>query len=275
MEDTKCHTQQILSRVVASKSFRGSVKFIVLAGPTIIVARRTIVYFPYMNSSELVKCKGVKFVHINIRSLYKKIDQISCIFSGVDFLCCSETWLTDKYDNALITIQGMSIYRNDRCNASNIEKELGHIPKRGGGVAIYVREKWSTYTSIYENATCITRNFESVCLLVTKPNNRFMTVMCIYRPPTGSIDGLIDFLNDFINQPVVKKSEIWILGDFNINFLVRNLPEVMKLNKLIRENSLKQLVNQPTRLNYRGGSCIDWILTSSEYVIKSGVLDDL
>ena len=228
-----------------------------------------------MNSSELRKYKGVKFVHINIRSIYKKIDQISCIFSDVDFLCFSESWLSDKYDNALISIPGMSIYRNDRSNASDIDKESGHIPKRGGGVAIYVKEKWSTYTTVFDNATVITRDFESICLVVKKPNNRCMSILCIYRPPTGSIDKLVNFFTEFLNLDIIRRTEIWILGDFNINSLVRNHPDVMKLNKVIRENSLKQLIHQPTRLNYRGGTCIDWIITSSEYISQSGVLDDL
>ena len=54
-----------------------------------------------------------------------------------------------------------------------------------------------------------------------------MSVLCVYRPPTGSIDQLVDFLNDFLSQVPITKTETWILGDFNVNYLVRNHPDIV------------------------------------------------
>ena len=214
-------------------------------------------------------------MHLNIRSLYKKLDQITYLYSNADFLCCSETWLTDKYDNGIVSISGMSLYRNDRCNAAEYDIRMGYVPKRGGGVAIYVSDKWSAYTLICAENTIITKDVESICMSVKKPNNRYMTVLCLYRPPKGSVDRLLEFLYAFVASQMVLDTEIWILGDFNINFTVRNNPDLMKINKFLRENNLKQLIQSATRLTNTGGSCIDWVVTSSPYVSNSGILDDL
>ena len=228
-----------------------------------------------MNHSELQSIKGTKFLHINVRSIYKKLDQISYLYPNLDFLCCSETWLTKKYDNALVNITGMSIFRNDRSNALEADIRAGNIPARGGGVAIYVKNKWSMYSDIYNKGTVITKDLETVCITVKKQNNRHMTVLCMYRPPKGSIDQLIEFLREFMSDPSILNTEIWILGDFNINFLIRNNPDVMKINKFLKENNLKQLIHEATRLTNRGGSCIDWIISSSDYVNNSGIVNDL
>ena len=38
---------------------------------------------------------------------------------------------------------------------------------------------------------------------------------------------------------------------------------------------MKQLINVSTRPNLRGGTCIDWIATNTDFVNLSGVLDIL
>ena len=43
----------------------------------------------------------------------------------------------------------------------------------------------------------------------------------------------------------------------------------------MHENNLKQYIRDMTRLTNRGGTCIDWVITSSSYVNGSGILDDL
>ena len=169
-----------------------------------------------MDSSKLLLTKGLKIVHVNIRSLYRKLDQLTSLYCKTDFLLCSETWLNSKYDMNGITICGMIPYRLDRCEASPEERRLGNIPVRGGGVIIYVNQKWSPYVCVVDDFTVITRNYECITLRVQKPNNRIMYIMCVYKPPTGSSDALLVFLRNFVNIPHVLRSEIWILGDFNI-----------------------------------------------------------
>ena len=64
----------------------------------------------------LSNVKGLKFIHMNARSLYGKLDEIELLYSNFDFICCSETWLDDRYSDVLISINGMtrSPYRQAR-----------------------------------------------------------------------------------------------------------------------------------------------------------------
>ena len=228
-----------------------------------------------MESSKLLSNKGIKLIHVNIRSLYRKLDQLTTLYSKSDFLLCSETWLNSKYDTNGIMIYGMTPYRLDRGQATQEEKQLGNIPNRGGGVIIYVNNKWCPYVSVVDEYTNITRNYECITLQVHKPHNRIMYIMCIYKPPTGSSDAVLTLLRNFVNVPHVAHSEIWILGDFNMNYLIRNNLEIMNVNKFLKEYNLAQLITSPTRLTNRGGTCIDWVITNSQYIADSGILNDL
>ena len=228
-----------------------------------------------MESSKLLSTKGLKIVHVNIRSLYRKIDQLALLYHKVDFLLCSETWLNSKYDNNGITIEGMTLYRLDRCEASIEEKRLGNIPDRGGGVIIYAYNKWCPYICTIDDYTIITGDYECITLRVQKPNNRIMYIMCTYKPPHGSSEALLNFLRNFVNDRQVSRAEIWVLGDFNLNFLIRNNLDIMNVNRFLKEYNLAQIITSPTRLTNRGGSCIDWIITNCQYVDNVGVLNDL
>ena len=132
-----------------------------------------------MNESSINNVKGIKLIHLNIRSLYRKIDQVSLSYSNVDFLMLTETWLNDKYDDVSIWIHGMTVYRNDRCNALPEHFQNRNIPKRGGGVLIYVRNHWTPYVTICPEAMQITQDYECIGLHVSKPNNRKMFLLCI------------------------------------------------------------------------------------------------
>ena len=78
---------------------------------------------------------GLKYVHVNCRSLYRKLSQIDAIFKDSDFLCCSETWLSPAFSDALISLTDKTVYRMDRS-------------ARGGGVCIYIRTDISPYCQI-------------------------------------------------------------------------------------------------------------------------------
>ena len=66
-----------------------------------------------------------------------------------------------------------------------------------------------------------------------------------------------------------------VMGDFNINMSDRANKNVKRLNRLSVDYNLKQLIKCNTRLNYRGGTCIDLIFTNCTFVKHSGVLNDL
>ena len=62
---------------------------------------------------QLSNVKGLKFIHMNTRSLYRRIDEIRLLYASYNFICCSETWLDDRYTDALVKVDDMTVYRFD------------------------------------------------------------------------------------------------------------------------------------------------------------------
>ena len=58
--------------------------------------------------------KGVKLLHVNTRSIFKKLDLLNVLYPDVDFLCCSETWLDDRVLDNLVNVNCMKVFRSDR-----------------------------------------------------------------------------------------------------------------------------------------------------------------
>ena len=214
-------------------------------------------------------------VHVNIRSLYKKLDQISILYKNVDFLFITESWLNDKYPDDLLHLPDMTLYRNDRCNAELRLFDEHIVPRRGGGVAIYVRKKWVPFVSIYKVGTIITGNYETLSLKIDKEGFRKLFLCVTYKPPKGKIENCLTFFQGLFNDREIIRREKWILGDFNVNLEARNEPNALLVNRFLKNNSLKQLINTHTRLTNKGGSCLDWILTDCPYVNQCGTLDEL
>ena len=71
-----------------------------------------------MNTNDAALLKGLKFVHINVRSLYKKLPEITFLYKDFDFILCTETWLDKRYTNSMIAIPGYVTFRLDRGNAN-------------------------------------------------------------------------------------------------------------------------------------------------------------
>ena len=223
-----------------------------------------------INARLISKSEGCKFVHLNCRSLYPKLSEVKETFLNIDFLSLSETWLSDKYNDTLLNISGMKLFRHDRSWINN-----NGVVKKGGGVALYVNNYWSPYTEIDVDATCSNCDLELLTVSVKRPGRRYMSIVTVYRPPMGNLEEFIFKLKENINKIKVNNPEIWIMGDFNINMLDRSNKSVKRLNRFAVDYNLKQLIKCSTRLNYRGGTCIDLLFTNCLYVRDSGVLNDM
>ena len=69
--------------------------------------------------------------------------------------------------------------------------------------------------------------------------------------------------------------EIWILGNFKVDYLSRDRLDVKKFIATFKSYGLSQLIKDITRPFNAGGTCIDWIITNSSFISKSGVGDHL
>ena len=120
------------------------------------------------------------------------------------------------------------------------------------------------------------------------PKLKPISIGIFYRPPNANTF-LETFQND-LNLIDFKKFEVYFLGDFNINLLlnnkfllkerqpfdVRNLssPLLPKYKELCQTFSLKEIIQEPTRVTSSTSSLLDHILTNSRWKIsQKGVID--
>ena len=128
--------------------------------------------------------KGVSIVHINARSIFRKLKQIELLYGDSDFLFCTETWLDNRYNTPMVSLQNMKILRCDRKSEVNSY----NINNSGGGVCIYIGRKYKDHSCIYETGTQVTVDYEILTVLVSKPNFRHMALLCVYKPPKGKLE---------------------------------------------------------------------------------------
>ena len=218
-----------------------------------------------------MKLSGFSIVHVNTRSISKKVEILKLLYSEKDIICCSETWLDSRIPDSLVKIEGMTIFRNDRRN--DVMDYNVHII--GGGVCIYVSQKWVDYTTCLSDRSFVTKDYEIVSISINKPSVKKMIILCVYKPPKGNLENLIKFLTPLVDKYQKQNYEIWILGDFNVDLLKRDNPLTVSMNSFSKKLGLKNLINTVTRPNIKNGSCIDLILSDCVYVDSFGVLDDL
>ena len=171
----------------------------------------------------------LKLSHVNCRSLYKKLAQISCLFKDSDILCCTETWLSPVIIDPLLAISGKTIFR---CNRST----------RWGGVCIYVDINLSPFCKVDGQSSYI-------------------------RPPKGNHSKCIDQLTEILSRREIFKKELWLLGDFNVDYLKRGDPSLKRFLNFFKLFGLTQYLSDIAH----SGSCIDWIVTNCRFVKSSCV----
>ena len=171
--------------------------------------------------------KGFKLVHLNTRSIFKKLNLIGNQYEHVDILCCSETWLDNRISNNLVKITGMQIYRTDR--TQNLMDYNVHIV--GGGVCIFLSKKWSDYSDVVQDYSFVKYDIEIISVRITRPGFKKILIACIYKPQRGKTENCIKTLTDLVNTYQKKNFEIWLLGDLNIDLLRRDDNNAVLLNR--------------------------------------------
>ena len=94
--------------------------------------------------------------------------------------------------------------------------------------------------------------------------------MIIYQ---SNVKDFTDILTDTINRlPNNNSTDIFMLGDFNINYADNRNPARKNLKDLESLTGLKQLITETTRFA-RNGSIIDLIYTNSDGMMNAGTLN--
>lgn len=201
--------------------------------------------------------RGIHAIHINIRSLRYKIDQLRAwlSYNNPNVITLSETWLDEKDADSNIKLENYTLYRSDRGS-------------RGGGVA--------TYISSNLNSQIITPRikpelFEGIFIKLHFHENKQLIIGNIYRPPSSPLLESVKNIIATITSLGDPKETI-LLGDFNLNWLD---PNTTTERNLFNDLNLTQIIKDPTRITNKTETLIDCIfVTHPNRVIQSGVLPD-
>ena len=68
-----------------------------------------------------------------------------------------------------------------------------------------------------------TPDFEILTLKIDKPHFKKFFVSVVYKPPKGDSTKCFNFISSIL--ALHPKCKFWILGDFNIDFLKRNVAQ--------------------------------------------------
>ncbi|XP_071944256.1 uncharacterized protein [Antedon mediterranea] len=198
--------------------------------------------------------KGFKIGHLNVRSLYNKVDHVRSLLSECRFhvLGISETWLDQNIHNSELAIPGYLLVRTDR-------------NRHGGGVAIYVNENVDFDVIDFGENT-----IESVWIKIKPVNTKPFVIGNVYRPP-NSCTGFVDIMHDQISFILDSIREIIVVGDLNWNiFDKQHSRNIKTLHQIFQ---LNQYIKTPTRVTENSSSCIDLIFSNrDDFISKTGVV---
>ena len=219
------------------------------------------------NFHQLNCAKGFKVVHLNIRSLPKKINQLRLILEGstIDIITLSETWLHNKIDTQLINIQGYTTYRLDR------ETRTPKNIKRGGGLIVYTKDYLEA--SYIKSESISTPDLEVQWLKIKRNRCKDIVLANVYRPPPGNVGRATKLLGHTLESIVKPTNEILIMGDFNVDYQNQKSQNYKKLNFFEKANSLEQKISTTTRNTRSSKTLLDIALTNIKYIKSAGALD--
>ena len=185
---------------------------------------------PSLNlTQQLPSTCGLKISHLNIRSMYPKLDAIRLLLRDqpFDIFTISETWLNPTITDQELLIPGYTILWQDRSR------------KLGGGIAVYI----FVMEFLTANVMILRRTKKLRAAGLKLPDLRLI-ICTIYRAPNFLLTNFIDELNTSISK-LPDNIELVILGDFNVDFgsnLNGNRPLRSKLKSLANLHNLEQLI---------------------------------
>ena len=170
--------------------------------------------------------------------------------NNIDLFFLTETWLTNKVNDATVCPFNYNIYRSDRSS-------------RGGGVAILFKNSLKVIKVKNDSISTSNINFEYLCVdvIFKKMKLRFC---CVYLPPLSARCALtVQNVIKMIKMVFPKECSFYVLGDFNMPNIDWRIPST-DFNKphecflnFCTDNFLTQVIENPTHKN---GNILDLII---------------
>ena len=222
--------------------------------------------------------KGMHLAHLNVRSMFggKKFDMLKkqIEMSVFDIFTISESWLSKSIPSNMINVPGYSITRYDRTWTDS----PNGVTRKGGGLVTYVGEGIKFSESKFDSLNISCADLKMQWIALDLENVRPIVVINVYRPPQGDYKTCCKLITEAVMTANLKdSSEIYLMGDFNIDFEGRKSPAVRELEFTTKSLNLTQLITSPTRYYFREGnmrhSKLDIIFSNSEFVNAARVVD--
>ncbi len=202
--------------------------------------------------------KGIKFGHINVRSLIGKIDEFRHLCGDVfDVICVNETNCDNTIGDSELHLPGFNLLRCDR-------------NRNGGGVALYINEN---FNFARRDDLSDDNDIECIWVEIAPPCRRKMYICALYNP-NGKDFEFSSKLSVMLSKVSIGDNEIVLLGDFNCDFTPNvSAKEVNDLKFVGNMHQLQQLIDLPTRVTDHSATIIDLFFTSKpELYSDSGVI---
>lgn len=189
----------------------------------------------YLELDDIKNNKGVKIVHLNIRSILPKFTLLkeSFLDDSFDVVMLSETWMQQSIPSNLIGVSDYNLVRKDR-----------QINKRGGGLCIYLRDN-IVYEQLLPLLEGCDKDLEWLCLKISLGGHKKQIMLLLYRPPNGNPQQAISYLRACLEffQSEHRNCELTIMGDLNIKYNNNRCPYVKSIKLL---ETLFETVNSGT-----------------------------
>ena len=196
-----------------------------------------------------VKKNSISFLHINACSLNKNFDDLEyllkCTNKSFDIIAVSETRISKK----------TSLTCN--INLKNYSFESTPTESSAGGTLLYISNRLS-YKPRFDLNIVKKNQVESTFIEIINTKKTNIVVGCIYKHPNMDVLEFNNHLNQMLEKVSKEQKQIFLLGDFNINWLNYNAyqPTNEFLDSLA-SNSIIPYILKPTRLTSHLKTLID------------------
>lgn len=167
---------------------------------------------------------------------------------NIDILCISESWLLPHTPDVFVNLPNYNLFR---CDSG-----------RGGGVCIYVRDVLSA--NVIDLKVPRQTGIEDIWVTIQCRKLPAIVVGCMYRHPKAPA-ATFGYIQDVLRLVCMRNKASFILGDFNDNLFAND----NKLNKIIRNNKLTQVINKPTRVTATSSTLLDLVITNKPDIVNS------
>lgn len=204
-------------------------------------------------------------IHQNVQSIGNCLEEVQVLLNNHKncvCMCITEHWKTE----AQLEAYGMQNYylAAKFCR----KKENSH-----GGSAVYVeRGHKSQEISHVKDLAC--ENVIECCACEIKVREEKITIVSVYRPPSGSINIFLEKFEVILSNLIENNTNIVIAGDFNID-LSGDTNEKLEFCSLINSFNITETITDFTRITPNSKSCIDNILTNLERSHQAEVLQTM